>query len=337
MRPRVSVVIPVHNGANFLREAIDSALAQTYPDVEVIVVDDGSNDGGETTRIGLAYGDRVRFIRKTHGGVSSALNSGIREMTGEYFAWLSHDDVYAPRKLERQVAALEREGSDAIAYSDYELVGPDLKRIKTKVLPDVPAAGFRLWLMADSALHGCTILVPRSVLAGNPFDERLSTTQDYDMWFRLAKHHRFVRVPEVLLKYRIHRQQESWTNAKRVEEGNRLLIGFLAEMGVEEIRAATHEWPSIVYLRAAVRFKVRGYSEAAVRALALSRQVQRSQAEALSPRRLTLLAAYHLANPRLRPMYWWKRLHFRAQSVPEPVGEASPSRALGSTRDPADP
>jgi glycosyltransferase involved in cell wall biosynthesis len=333
--PRVSVVIPVYNGSNFLREAIDSALAQTWPDVEVIVVDDGSDDEGATARIADSYRDRIRYIRKDHGGVSSALNAGIRAMTGEFFAWLSHDDVYDPRKLEHQIAALDRHGPDTIAYSDYELVGPDLKRIKRKILPEVPPAGFRLWLMADSALHGCTVLVPRSCFASELFDERLATTQDYDMWFRLARHHRFLRVPEILLKYRIHGRQESWMNPRRVEEGNRLLIGFLDAMSPAEVSAATDESPSMVYLRAAARFKWRGYPEAAAVALERSARELASPALRLAPRRIAALAVYHLVNPHLRPMYWWKRLHFRTAPT-EGQAEAEASRlSLGSPRDPA--
>ncbi len=332
--PRVSVVIPVRNGSNYLRDAIDSALAQTWPDVEVIVVDDGSDDGGATVRIALEYGDRIQLIRKGHGGVSSALNAGIGAMTGDLFAWLSHDDVYDPRKLEHQIEALGRFGHDAIAYTDYELVDPALRRIKKKILPDVPPAAFQLWLMADSALHGCTVLVPRSCFDGELFDERLSTTQDYDMWFRLARDHRFVRVPEILLRYRIHGRQESWLNPKRVDEGNRLLIGFLHAITPAQIRLATDEAPSIVYLQAAVRFKLRGYLEAAAVALQLADQEVSSPAQRLAPRRIATLAAYHVANARMRPMYWWKRLNLR--SAPEPVGAAAETGLRGA-RTPRDP
>ena len=93
--PVVSIVIPVYNGSNYLREAVDSALQQTYGRTEVIVVDDGSDDGGRTDAIIRSYGDRVRRFRKPNGGVSTALNHGLREMTGEWFAWLSHDDRFA--------------------------------------------------------------------------------------------------------------------------------------------------------------------------------------------------------------------------------------------------
>ncbi len=336
MEPRVSVVIPVYNGSNFLTEAIDSALAQTWPNSEVLVVDDGSDDGGATMRIARSYGDRIRVLSTDHRGVSAALNAGIAAMTGEYFAWLSHDDVYDPHKLARQVAALARHGPDAIVYSDYELVGPDLRRIKTKVMPDLAPPAFRLWLMTNAALHGCTVLVPRSCFDGTLFDEGLTTTQDFDMWFRLARHHRFVRVPEILLKYRIHGRQESWTNPTRIEEGNRLLIGFLEDIGPRELQAATDQSPSTFYLRAAVRFKVRGYAEAAARALELSRETRGSRHARLSPVRLATLAAYHVANPALRPMYWWKRLHLRQTPV---RGSASPSTAgaRAGTRPSPDP
>ena len=91
--PKVSIIIPVYNGANYVSEAIDSALAQTYKNIEIIVVNDGSSDDGATEKIAKSYGDRIRYFAKENGGVSSALNFGIRQMTGEWFSWLSHDDL----------------------------------------------------------------------------------------------------------------------------------------------------------------------------------------------------------------------------------------------------
>ena len=105
-KPMVSIVIPVYNGANYVREAIDSALAQTYKNVEVIVVNDGSKDDGATERICLSYGNKIRYIQKENGGVSSALNMGIKNMKGEYFSWLSHDDKYEIDKIEKQISCL---------------------------------------------------------------------------------------------------------------------------------------------------------------------------------------------------------------------------------------
>ena len=105
--PLVSIVIPVYRGANYMREAIDSALGQSWPRCEVIVVNDGSPDGGETERIALSYGDRIRYIAKENGGVSTALNEGIRQMKGEYFSWLSHDDEYRNKKKTRACRVIQ--------------------------------------------------------------------------------------------------------------------------------------------------------------------------------------------------------------------------------------
>lgn len=106
--PKVSIIIPVYNGSNYMREAIDSALNQTYENIEVIVVNDGSCDNGKTEEVAVSYGDRIRYIKKENGGVSSALNVGIKNMTGEYFSWLSHDDKYEPGKIENSVKYLDK-------------------------------------------------------------------------------------------------------------------------------------------------------------------------------------------------------------------------------------
>lgn len=89
MDPLVSIIIPVYNGSNYMREAIDSALAQTYSNIEIIVVNDGSNDDGETRNIALSYGDKIRYFEKENGGVSTALNLGIKNMGGIFFLALT--------------------------------------------------------------------------------------------------------------------------------------------------------------------------------------------------------------------------------------------------------
>jgi glycosyltransferase involved in cell wall biosynthesis len=84
----VSIVIPVYNGADFLREAIESALNQTYARIEVIVVNDGSTDGGKTEQIAASYGSRLRYVSRPNGGVAAALNTGVGVMAGDFLSWL---------------------------------------------------------------------------------------------------------------------------------------------------------------------------------------------------------------------------------------------------------
>src|SRR5689334_22845299 len=117
MNPKVSIIIPVYNGSNYLHEAIDSALAQTYKNIEVIVVNDGSTDEGATDKVALSYGDRITYISKQNGGVSTALNVGIQSSTGVFIAWLSHDDVFLPHKIELQVDVMFRNSWASVCYS----------------------------------------------------------------------------------------------------------------------------------------------------------------------------------------------------------------------------
>lgn len=130
--PRVSIVIPVYNGANYLKEAIDSALGQDYGSFEVIVVNDGSNDHGKTEEICLSYGDRIRYFRKANGGVASALNLAIEKANGEYVSWLSHDDAYFPNKLSVQVEYLKEisESQNTILSTDVEIIDERSKHVQ---------------------------------------------------------------------------------------------------------------------------------------------------------------------------------------------------------------
>ena len=268
--PQVSIVIPVYNGSDFLREAVDSALAQTYRNVEVIVVDDGSDDGGKTEAIARSYGDRIRYIRKENGGVASALNCGIGAMRGEFFSWLSHDDVYCPRKIEIQVARLKKEGRDVVLYGDYDLIDAASRRLETTRVGWMREPRFRMALVVDIPVNGCTALVPKACFdaVGN-FDETLRISQDYDLWFRMAGRYDFVHVPEVLIKSRLHPGQG--TNVLRDvcrEEGNASFIRFLDAIAGEPGSLSRARLARFLF-KAAIRLKRRGYLPASEHALDL--------------------------------------------------------------------
>ncbi|MHC1709822.1 MAG: glycosyltransferase [Methanomassiliicoccales archaeon] len=220
--PLVSIVVPVYNGSDFLREALDSALGQTYPNIEVVVVNDGSNDGGKTREIALGYGDRIRYFEKENGGVATALNRGILESKGKYISWLSHDDAYLPDKLEKQVPVLERLGSEgrkAIVYSsflwmdersvnygqfDVPNVGPD-RFYEALISNTVFISAFR---KRQFSIHGCTLLIPKAAFEEvGLFDESLRTTQDFDLWFKMNSYYDFVKVDGYFVRSREHAGQ----------------------------------------------------------------------------------------------------------------------------------
>ena len=208
--PLVSIIIPVYNAAKYMREAIDSALAQTYPNIEVLVVNDGSNDGGETERIALSYCDQIRYFgKKKNEGVSSVLNIGIREMRGDYFSWLSHDDLYHPEKVAAQVGYLNRmDRDDILVYTDYEFIDGDGRTIRTLALPHISPEWFRYFIAATSDLNGCSLLIPKKCFDEvGIFETAERITQDYRMWFRMAEKFEFHHLPQNLVKLRLHGDQ----------------------------------------------------------------------------------------------------------------------------------
>lgn len=233
-QPLISVVIPVYNGSNYLADAIDSALAQTYPRFEVLVVNDGSTDGGATDRIARGYIPRIRYFEQPNGGVSAALNRGIRESGGKYVAWLSHDDTFAPDKLARQVEVLEARGaSRLVLFGDYEVEDVDAGIRFDKRLPSY-LAGERLpenlALLFLGHLHGCTLLIPAHAFAeAGLFDVSLRTTQDYDLWFRMLRAgFRFAHAPGTVVRTRWHAGQGSRAlSALHLEECTAM---FMAEI-----------------------------------------------------------------------------------------------------------
>jgi Glycosyltransferases involved in cell wall biogenesis len=235
--PLVSIVIPVYNGSDYLKEAIDSALAQTYLNVEIIVVNDGSNDNGVTREIALSYGQKIRYFEKPNGGVASALNLGIQNMKGEYFSWLSHDDLYYPNKIEEQVRFIESIGVDIIVYSDFDLINEKGLVFSVSNLPPIDPYQFRFWLTLESRLHGCTLLIPKhAFLTLGRFDENLLTAQDYDLWFKFSSSYRFIHLAKVLISSRQHSNQgtKSMPNTVMIECNN-LHYKFFSELASNDL------------------------------------------------------------------------------------------------------
>lgn len=216
--PLVSIIIPVYNGANYMREAIDSALAQTYENIEIIVVNDGSTDDGETERIALSYGDRITYYKKENGGCASALNYGISKMNGQWFSWLSHDDVYFPEKVSSAVACIKKYALDSentivcCGSMSIDAQGKEvISRKGTEEARSFSANEKFSAFMRGGALNGCALLIPKSVLDHvGPFSSDYIYILDWIYWIELALHGcSFFEYPDVLVKNRKHRQQVS--------------------------------------------------------------------------------------------------------------------------------
>ena len=200
---KVSAIIPTYNSARYLAEAVESALKQTLEEIEVVVVDDGSTD--ETESLMRGYDLRVRYVRQPNSGVALARNRGIKESRGRYVAFLDADDVWVPHKLERQLAALEKNRGCRACYTAFTVSTSDLLPIGINRSKRRGSALEDLLLIGNIVGTPSTVLCERSLFEEvSGFDESLSQCADWEMWIRLAMQTDFVYLDDPLALYRQH-------------------------------------------------------------------------------------------------------------------------------------
>lgn len=206
MGPLVSVVIPNHNYARYVGQAVESVLAQTYAPVEVIVVDNGSTDW--SLEVLSRYGDRCRVIAQEDLGQSRARNRGIAESSGAFVAFLDADDAWLPRKLELQMDRF-RDDRVALVYCSLLVSDADLRPAGKVVRASVRGDAldeFARWPGRAIVVGGeSTAIVRRSALETvGVFEPALSISGGWDLWRRVATHYRIDHVEEPLVLYRQH-------------------------------------------------------------------------------------------------------------------------------------
>ncbi len=199
---KVSVIIPAYNKAEYTCRTIDSVLAQTYPNIEIIVIDDGSRDA--TAQVMVQYGNRINFVQKINGGACSARNEGIRRAKGDYVALLDCDDLWCPEKVQKSVDYLEKNPTFGFVYTAAYFIN---EKDETVGRYDHPCSS-EGWISSRLILHNficnSTIVVKKEVLNKAGFyDETIFTPADWDMWLRLSEIAQAGYIREPLLKYRI--------------------------------------------------------------------------------------------------------------------------------------
>lgn len=213
--PLVSVIVPAFNGERYLGEALQSALAQDYPNKEIIVVDDGSTDS--TPEILKGFGERIRVFRQNNAGAAVARNAAIARARGKYFAFLDADDLWLPQKLTAQIAYLESHPDIGMVYSAwaewhadaggrFAPPAPQHRAIEPEIEP-----GGSGWLynqlLLDCVIHTTTVVMRADLAARvGAFDETLRRGQDYDYWLRASRITPIHKLRAPLSLYRIHAQ-----------------------------------------------------------------------------------------------------------------------------------
>lgn len=227
LNPLVSVIIPCYRQGRFLGTAIESVLRQTYPAVEIIVVNDGSDDN--TREVAEGFGSRIRYVEQANGGLSSARNAGFQVARGEWTQFLDADDLIDPEKIESQVAAARADSSVDIVYSEFRFSDAGLESMRdAKCVTDISSDPFRL--LAEKWERGLSIpihclLVKRTCLASSGgFDTNLPTHEDWDWHLRCAlQRTKYLFVPGKTAVYRIHGENMS-RDAARMRRGKLLCL-----------------------------------------------------------------------------------------------------------------
>lgn len=185
--PAVTVVVPAYNAAWCLRRAIDSVLAQSCTDFELVVVDDGSTD--DTLAVLAPYMAKLRILSKTNGGLSSARNAGIQAARGELVAFLDADDWWLPDKLERQLALMRAQPETVFCSTAARLVNPAGEWIGEWRCGGCSESVLEAIFLTNAHVAGsgsAVIAQRQALLAAGGFDEQLRSLEDIDMWMRLA-------------------------------------------------------------------------------------------------------------------------------------------------------
>ena len=226
MNPRVSVIMAVYNAEAYLREAVDSILGQTFRDLELIVVDDGSEDG--SWEILTSYADpRLCLIGGPHGGLEASLNAGIRRSQGELLARMDADDISLPDRLSRQMAFLDQHPELALVGCFCTRITESGRDLGVLELP-CDSDDIRRFMVRDNPFVHSTILVRRAALDKvGPYDPSYRWG-DYDLWVRVAAALPVANIPEALLIRREHSETISRTIPPSSARWERLRIQWKA-------------------------------------------------------------------------------------------------------------
>ena len=212
----ISVIIPVFNGEKTIKETIESVLNQTFSDLELIVIDDGSQDS--TLSVVLSLRDpRLKIFSYANAGVSASRNRGFSRASGEFISFLDADDLWTPDKLEAQLKALKANPQAAVAYSWVDYIDSTGKFFRSGNHITANGNIYERFLIDNLLENGSNPLIRKQALAETgSFNQKMSHAEDWDMWLRLSVRHYFVAVPRPQVLYRMSTNSAS-TNVLRME------------------------------------------------------------------------------------------------------------------------
>lgn len=227
--PLVSAIITCCNGEAWIADAIDSALGQSYPQLEIIVIDDASRDSSPDVLCGYAGNERVQLVlQRQNRGIPATKNAGIALSSGRYVAFLDQDDVWFEHKLARQVELLEANPSLGMVFAEPIIAGPDGSHHRPHPQRPIPTSTedlVKAFFVSNPVVSMSSVVIRRDVLAElGGFDESYCGGDDYELFLRLVGRYPVARVDEPLLRYRWSQGSFSWEAMDRMLQDHLLTI-----------------------------------------------------------------------------------------------------------------
>lgn len=308
LKPLVSIVVPTYSRPVFLERALKSIYAQTYPNWELLVVDDndpGSEARRETESL-LAEHSRVTYLKhKQNKGGSAARNTGIQAARGEFVAFLDDDDEWLPEKLSKQMAVFAKSDKDvALVYTGSRHVYPETSQ-NVEQVPNLSGSVLEPLIRENVIGTTSTVVCRReALLTVGMFDETLPASQDYDLFFRLAQHYKFAVLPEVLTLSHRHNQGNIGSNVAGK------VVAYTTFYAKHKAIMQAYPEAHLAHLKWMARYFVRhGYQNEAAQTLREARQIKQ-----LDPELVTLELMNRLGDKTLQHVWRLRRRVLNALS-----------------------
>ncbi|WP_303784431.1 glycosyltransferase [Azovibrio restrictus] len=247
-KPAISVVLPVYNAEAYVREAVESILAQTFTDFELIIINDGSTDAsGSILRELAAHDPRIVLVERANAGLVSALNEGIGRARADFIARMDADDVAIPERFALQLARMSAEPGLGVLGSFIRIVDKTGRFIRLGTYPVAPAETARFLEHGSPLAHPTVMMRKEAVIKAGGYRKVFSHCEDYDLWLRISElGYAIANLPQPLLNYRVHGANVSTVHREAQELGT--IVARLAHRcrkaglpdpveGVEKIQA----------------------------------------------------------------------------------------------------
>jgi glycosyltransferase involved in cell wall biosynthesis len=258
---RVSVIIPMYNGSQYISSAVQSARNQTFEDLEILLVDDASTDGTLTEVEPHLTDRRLKLIRNSRNlGIPATKNKALGLATGEYIAFLDQDDIWLPNKIEAQLSILTQQANIGLMASAVYFINERGDLIGKKIL-DVeetqPPLGIRRLLRGNFITNSSAMIRRSCVDKVGYFNENLRGSDDYDMWVRIAEHYGIYYLKKVLIKKRLHNSNFSEQNINMMLQGKLTIINSTIKRN-PVLAGELRNFSGHVYRSVAIKYAVRG-------------------------------------------------------------------------------